>query len=189
MKKKPKYIKEEETVKCPVCEKNILIAQTSIPLVKDWYHKNWGSVDMEDLVRHRNFKDWCCLDCLKNGKAILPNYDKQYYGMGGPLMLYTDKNFNCYTCKQDFVFSAKEQQHWFEDLRFLNYVYPKNCLSCRRKIRAVKLAHKQLAELLKEEKKSPEQLLTISKLYEELGIEQKAANYAAQAKNKRNDTA
>jgi hypothetical protein len=184
VKKQSKYLKAEESLKCSICERSVAVAQTTVPFINVWFLKNWGEYTIEKEIRDRGFKDWCCLDCLKKGKAILPDFGKQNYGMSGPLMLYTDKTFNCDTCKTDFVFTAKEQKHWFEELRFLNYVYPKNCLSCRRKIRGIKHAHKQLASLLKEENKTPEQLLTISKLYEELGIEHKAANYKAQAKNK-----
>ncbi|WP_420841919.1 zinc-ribbon domain containing protein [Fimbriiglobus ruber] len=45
-------------------------------------------------------------------------------------------NSTCEDCKQPFVFTASEQQFWYETLKFWVQSHPKQCISCRRVRRA-----------------------------------------------------
>lgn len=68
---------------------------------------------------------------FKKGKGTLPNYKKQAYGLYGPLSSYVEGTKICTNCQQSFIFSAKEQQYWYEQLKFNLKSSPKNCSPCR----------------------------------------------------------
>ena len=68
--------------------------------------------------------------------------------MGGPHLIYLDIRGTCRDCGAAFVFTAAEQQHWFEVLKLWNEIIPTACAACRRQRRAVRLGHARLAEAL-----------------------------------------
>lgn len=130
---------------------------------------------------------WACDFCIANNLAIKPDYTKQKFGLGGPIIAYVDKSFICKNCKQDFVFSALEQKYWYEDLGFIIDSIPSNCINCRQKIRKKKNAHKQLGiELKKVDSKDYNQLIRIADLYSIIGNSEKTKLFKRRAKNAEN---
>ena len=103
--------------------------------------------------------------------------------MGTCYAAYVDRPFTCVACEEPSMFSASEQQYWFETLQFLIWVYPKRCAPCRKKKRAYVAAQKALEEALKNlDRTDPEQLDRVAELYEAMGIEAKASLYRTWAK-------
>lgn len=129
---------------------------------------------------------WACDDCLQSGRAIAADATKVNVSMGMPFAAYVDRPFRCEDCHADSMFSAAEQKHWFETLRFLIWVYPKQCAACRTKRRAKSRANDALAEALQNlDTSDPTQLEAVAKLYEEIGSAGKAREFRARAKNRR----
>ena len=120
---------------CPNCNKKRNFEGSSL----EQYFKH-----KKITVNKKNIKDlsksnrWACAHCLKKGKAQLPNYKKQSYGLQGPLSTYSDVPKTCFTCNQAFVFSANEQRYWYETLKFNLKSSPKNCPKCRSILRRKK---------------------------------------------------
>ena len=47
----------------------------------------WNTYDIIKEARSRNYMDWACLTCETNRTAIFPDYKKQNYGYGGPILI------------------------------------------------------------------------------------------------------
>lgn len=62
-----------------------------------------------------------------------------------PRYFYLDKERRCVQCGDDFIFSAAEQKHWIEVLKFHFDAEAVRCLSCRRQRRSDKALRGQLA--------------------------------------------
>lgn len=187
MKRKAKYLlPETKTLVCLLCKKKTQPEQTRLPKIKTWMQTigGWNTYDIIEEARTRNFNDWACLSCEAEGKAIVPDYTKQNYGYGGPILMYIEKDLNCETCRKEFTFSAKEQKFWYEDLHFNYCAFPKNCAPCRKKIREPRILNTKLGELLNSKDESPETLTAIADIYTKLGIQTKADIFYARAKNK-----
>jgi hypothetical protein len=185
MKRKPKYItKEQAQLICPCCQEVVRPALTRLQQMESRMDTRWldGSSLVDKAIK-KEFNEWACMNCERAGRAIFPHYNKQNYGLGGPILFYITKEMNCETCKKDFTFTAEDQRFWYEDLYFNYSSYPKNCLSCRKETRQKKLLHKKLAELLHDDLKTADHMLAIAKVYEQLEIGEKAALYLTRAKN------
>lgn len=88
-------------------------------------------------------------------------------------------------CGKGFVFSAKEQRYWYEQLKFWVQSVPKQCPTCRRKIRRRKESQKKLGEALENlDPNDPDQLIKVAKCYLELGSVKKGADFLKRAKNR-----
>jgi hypothetical protein len=132
---------------------------------------------------------WACDACVDSGRAVAADVTKVTISMGTPFAAYVDRPFRCSDCGIDAVFSATEQQHWFETLGFLIWVYPKQCAPCRAKRRAKKQAHARLADALHNlDASDPTQLDAIAKLYDEIGSHKSATQMRGRAKNVRRRT-
>lgn len=185
MKRKAKYIsKEQAQLVCPGCAEVVRPGRTRLQQMEGRMNAHWlnGSSLVDKAIR-KEFNDWACMDCEHAKRAIFPDYSKQNYGLGGPILFYITKVMNCDTCKNEFAFTAEDQKFWYEDLAFNYSSYPKNCLSCRKETRLQKMLHKQLAELLHAGPKTAEQFEEIAKVYTGLGLYEKAENYLARARN------
>ncbi|MES2516415.1 MAG: zinc-ribbon domain containing protein [Bacteroidota bacterium] len=190
MKKTPHYLlPENRELVCPLCKKQTPVEQTRLEQIKTWMqnHNGWYAEDLVQEARAGKFTDWACLSCESKASVIFPDYSKQNYGIGGPIMIYRDKTLNCETCQKDFTFSASEQKFWYEDLHFNYYAYPKSCACCRKNIREPRILNKKLGELLNSKDEGPETLTAIGDIYTKLGITAKADIFYARAKNKRNE--
>jgi|SRR5882724_8491435 len=61
----------------------------------------------------------------------------------GPPMWYVDEKKKCEECGREFIFTARQQQHWFEVLKIPIQVTANRCASCRKKRRGKIAAQKQ----------------------------------------------
>ncbi|MEO7113328.1 MAG: zinc-ribbon domain containing protein [Polyangiaceae bacterium] len=52
--------------------------------------------------------------------------------MGGPIEVYGPIERTCRDCKQELVFSAAEQKHWYETLGFFIDATAVRCPACRK---------------------------------------------------------
>ncbi len=90
-----------------------------------------------------------CDHCIMSQKAILANASKQTsFGMKGAFFAYIDENHKCSTCREPFVFTKEEQQHWYETLQIETDVEVKNCPPCRKKIRKQKASATKFTRLM-----------------------------------------
>ncbi len=74
---------------------------------------------------------WACSHCLKKQKAIRAYPEAQKYLDHPPYLAYFATEIACEDCKETFVFSAQEQQYWYEELCFWVQSRPKHCKTCR----------------------------------------------------------
>lgn len=138
------------------------------------------------------FQQWACDDCIDSGKAILAKPKKQYYTFQSPwdtaipYLAYFDQQRKCEACKQWYTFSKEEQQHWYEDLQFVVYSKPKQCLDCRKVKRKGRDVNTELSALLRDGRpEDPDQLARIAELYGQMGKEEKQKAYARAAEKLR----
>lgn len=80
---------------------------------------------------------------------------RQNSGMWAPRYLYADDPRICVQCGADFVFSAREQLHWYEELGFTFDSMPIRCLECRRAQRESRWRQRLLAETIAAVRESP----------------------------------
>src|SRR6185369_8969041 len=66
--------------------------------------------------------------------AVKADVSKQNF-LVAPRFWYVDATYTCKRCKERFVFTAREQRFWYEDMRFYLDSYPKQCGECRRELR------------------------------------------------------
>lgn len=192
MKKIAKYKTEEKNkLVCPVCKEHVALEQTRLKQMQEWldtkHFYKAGEHMLQEIMVGR-FKDWACMNCEKKKRVLFPDYSKQNYGLGGPILFYISKEMSCATCKKEFVFEAEDQKFWYEDLGFNYSSYPKNCLSCRKETRLQKQRHKQLGELLSKDLKTPGHFEEIAEVYKQLGIVEKAELFLAKARNLKNES-
>ena len=143
---------------------------------------------LEIVQRYPSFYQWACDDCIESGKVLLANPQKQFFTFkypwdtAQPYLVYQDKSFRCKTCREKFVFSKTEQRHWYEELGFVVYSKPINCLPCRREKRAGRALNTELSQLLKDGKpEDTAQLLRIAEIYKEMGKVVKMTAYQTAA--------
>lgn len=98
----------------------------------------FGDTDPKKMPEHFFF------DALFiNYKVVIPaTIEKQDFTVA-PRHWYIDAVFKCRKCKDNFTWTAKEQQVWFEEYKLNVDAQPGNCLNCRIKWR-------ELLELRKE---------------------------------------
>jgi uncharacterized Zn finger protein len=131
---------------------------------------------------------WACTKCIHAGRAIAGKPWLQTFCDWPPYLAYFDKTSTCTDCHTEFTFSAKEQQHWYEELKFWVQSYPAQCLQCRRKRRernqANQTLQKKLKELSEHHLQDPQHFLEIASLYLKIGSYQKASEYLGRAQKK-----
>lgn len=65
-----------------------------------------------------------------------------------PRYFYVDEPRTCVQCEMAFTFTAAEQKHWYETLRFWADSTAIRCLACRRQQRGKRAIQRQLAAAL-----------------------------------------
>ncbi|CAM3661475.1 MULTISPECIES: zinc-ribbon domain containing protein [Pseudoalteromonas] len=88
--------------------------------------------------------------------AIPAATEKQSYSVY-PRQLYIDIEENCVDCHRAFIFFAKEQQYWFEQLKFWIDAHAIKCFDCRKKSRAIKKLQISYANLIIKEHRTSEE--------------------------------
>lgn len=125
-----------------------------------WYHAPAGAWKRHGEIRVRRWgEDTGILpqDARKLPKgAILASTLRQNCGMGGPHYFYRDIQATCRACRADFIFSAGEQKHWFEELMLWNEIIPRECRDCRRRKHHDRISHTRLAEAIRRLKVDPD---------------------------------
>ena len=78
--------------------------------------------------------------------AIPADISKQNYSIF-PRSIYVDIEEQCEKCKRPFIFFAKEQKYWYEDLGFWIDAHCTRCIDCRKKDQELKLLQNTFQEL------------------------------------------
>lgn len=86
--------------------------------------------------------------------AIRADTEKQHYCMF-PRKVYVDIEEICRNCGRPFIFFAKEQKHWFEELGFWIDAHCTKCIDCRKKEQEIKLLQKRYQALVVKQNRSP----------------------------------
>ena len=96
----------------------------------------------------RRLQDYCCEQRMPPG-AIKADLSKQApHNSYGPPMWYADRKVMCKDCGQEFTWSAKAQQRWFEVLKMPIFAQAVRCVPCGRKVRLAKEAQRRhMAEM------------------------------------------
>ncbi|MEM7182847.1 MAG: zinc-ribbon domain containing protein [Spirochaetota bacterium] len=187
--------KKSTLLYCPCCQKDVdrekytqLVKLEEIVVNKEahpWRPQLGWAVA---AAQSRNLQ-WACDPCLKGGVAKAGRPWLQLFCDLNPYFAYTDKTIPCVTCKQDFIFSKAEQIHWYEKLQFWVQSVPKNCPTCRKKIRQDKNRNTEISEIVQHIKEdlqavSVEKILQLVELYVEIDKIDKAKYYLSLARKK-----
>jgi hypothetical protein len=79
-------------------------------------------------------------------------------------MWYEDKKVVCRDCGREFIWKAKAQQRWFEELKMPIWAIAVRCVPCGRRARLAKEAQKKhMAEMAKRSRHPNEALLRSTK--------------------------
>ncbi|MGC8552527.1 MAG: zinc-ribbon domain containing protein [Phycisphaerae bacterium] len=75
---------------------------------------------------------WYFADCLHldYSSAVRADAGKQYCSIC-PRYWYINATIACIKCGEEFCFTAAEQKHWYEDLKFWVDSFPRHCPACR----------------------------------------------------------
>lgn len=182
---------------CESCHKEILLKDSSLYLqaIKE-FSELVESQKLQDQVK--GFKDnWNnkyaqmppirCKQCINNQHIIIANRKKQTIhgyldSVWHNILYYQDKTLHCKSCKKDFLFSASEQQYWYEEAQIFTDVEPKFCLPCRKKNRQQTAINKKLMLLTQKETLTKDDIEQIVELYLQLGNKTQAGIYKAKLK-------
>ena len=170
---------------CPTCRKKRKIDGSSIQLYFNYIKQPLTKQNIKNYIKHNN---WACKQCIKSKSVITANYSKQVFGLSQPFTHYSDIQIKCKKCFKTFTFSKKEQQYWYENLKFNLKSKPKHCSNCRRTIRHQKIIkhklEKEIAELLKQKKPTVNELIKLKSLYNSLGYTRKVIFIEKRINNK-----
>jgi Probable zinc-ribbon domain len=81
--------------------------------------------------------------------ALRGNPGRQIFCCDAPRYAYVDEPRTCVQCGAEFVFSAKEQKHWYEVLQFRLDSHAIRCLPCRRQRRSERAVQRRLDAVMK----------------------------------------
>ncbi|WP_207432574.1 zinc-ribbon domain containing protein [Sabulibacter ruber] len=144
-------MKEEylyDSYRCPNCNQIRKLTELTYLLKWNEQFKSSYMISVVEEARQGHLK-WACDDCIKSKRVVVGKAEEQNWnGITYPFFTHNDEILECQTCKCSFEFSKEEKKFWYEDLKFIVWSYPKNCASCRRKIREPKVKSKRLTELI-----------------------------------------
>lgn len=130
-----------DKLRCPCCGKSRPVAGT--PLLRA--EAEWLATGAFDDRRPPGWSveaaregrlQWACSHCIREGLALEGRPALQTWCDFEPYFAFIDAKLTCQDCGRSFVFSAAEQRHWYETLKFWVQSRPKQCLACRRVRRA-----------------------------------------------------
>lgn len=182
---KPRYQREaEERIVCPCCEKSVAVSSAKKTIGRSYF--SWG---VHSLLEAKELQSghfhWACDQCLTTGKALHAFPEKQLYCDYNPYFAYYDRSATCRSCNDKFVFTAGEQQFWYEKLGFWVQSVPVRCPECRKQLRRKKALNTELAELLKKKDEAGKGVLQrIAAIYRFMGNEAKSRQYERLAEKK-----
>lgn len=178
---------------CPFCQQSRFHSQaTKLLELEKIYNARHGHLYRRPLepgwtikAAEKNHLVWACDVCLKEKRAIPSVPWLQLPTMGYPEFAYADKPMTCEDCGVDFVFSASEQQFWYERLQFVTYSFPKQCPKCRHERRVQKKHQHDLQQALASlDDQSALDLAYVASCYVQTGKQAKALEFYRRAKNK-----
>ncbi len=127
---------------------------------------------------------WACPICLKRSIAFQGKPWLQTWCDYTPYFAFFDVKLNCEDCKNKFVFSASEQQFWYEKLQFWVQSRPKQCKNCRKVRRQIKQANTELQELLKNcDRNNSIDLAKLARLYFDINSYKSGSEFLKRAIN------
>lgn len=94
--------------------------------------------------------------------AIRADVYKQNFSTMSHLHWYVDTLRDCWVCKRPFLFFAREQQYWYETLRFRVEADCRECVECRAGLRAVRRRVKRYGELVGRPELTDEDMLALA---------------------------
>ena len=171
----------DEKVKCPCCQKELSIKKC-LHLQKwrkqlDWPGLGkidaWQSDDMEERDR------WACDSCIKKGRALIGNIEKQNYGgYGMPFPVYLDIDRTCISCGENYIYKKEDQQYWYETLHKNVWSRASRCLSCRKPLQKVRKSNQRLQYLVMNvDLNNEEELKELIEIFKSKGNLEKAKYY------------
>ncbi len=135
----PKQPLRRKYLTCPCCRRQIspTCSKTLFKQIESLEKRRaiWWATDADQIIEKIDKFQWACDGCLRSGSAIIAHPEKQTFCDHPPFLAFFDKKKICSTCKEVFLFKSKEQEFWYETLRFWVQSEAKNCLTCRRKAR------------------------------------------------------
>ena len=99
--------------------------------------------------------------------AIRADVANQNYSVF-PRSLYVDIEKKCRDCGRDFLFFAREQKHWYEELYFTVDAQCVKCIDCRKKEQEIRVLAGEYENLLKKEDRTEEEMAKLKLLASEL---------------------
>lgn len=130
-----------DKLRCPCCGKPRPVTDTTLLRAE----AEWLATGAFDARRPPGWSveaaregrlQWACSHCIRAGLALEGHPALQTWCDYDPYFAFIDAKLMCEDCGQSFVFSATEQRHWYEMLKFWVQSRPKQCLPCRRIRRA-----------------------------------------------------
>ena len=91
--------------------------------------------------------------------SIPADVRKQNFSTMSHLHWYVDTLRDCRRCKRPFLFLAREQQYWYETLRFRVETDCYECVECRASLRTVRRRLKRYRELVGKRELTDEDML------------------------------
>ena len=117
--------------------------------------------------------------------TLVARPELQRRGYDPPIELYEDKPRLCMLCLRPFTFSAAEQQHFYETLRFPIYSIPDECAPCRLLLRRARRAQDRLSILLTAPRpETAEEMMEAALLLALLGREKRARELHSRVRNR-----
>jgi Probable zinc-ribbon domain len=104
-----------------------------------------GLVGPDDVIPEP--REWS-KDVIFPESAIPADHSKQNYTTMSHVHWYVDTLRDCRVCRRPFLFFAREQQHWYETLRFRLEVECYECVECRASLRTVRRRLLRYGELV-----------------------------------------
>ena len=94
-------------------------------------------------------RTYCCYDRppVFPESAIPADVSRQNYSVM-PRPYYVDMLKGCRKCERDFIFFAREQQYWYEELGFCIDADCVHCPECRRSIRQLRQVFQRFSRLI-----------------------------------------
>ncbi len=94
--------------------------------------------------------------------AIPADVSKQNFSTMSHLHWYVDTLRDCRVCNRPFLFFAREQQYWYETLRFRVEADCHECVECRASLRTVQRRRKRYSELVGERELTDADMLALA---------------------------
>ncbi len=183
----PDIDRAKTKMKCPVCKKKKRLFDTDLIdiIAKASPNANHARMWVKD-VQDFQWTEWACKACVKSKKAIKADISKHTYIGSTEHYFYIDSQRKCTNCKKSYVFTASEQQFWYEIARLPTDATPEFCKTCRSENESKKNAQSALMDLLPQlNPEDPEIQRHVSDIVKAIGSEEKAAELLQNAKNSR----